>query len=65
MHLDLQVDDLDAAAAVAEEAGAVQIGGHEDDDEVVRVYARPGRAPVLPVPDHGPDESGRRAASAP
>jgi catechol 2,3-dioxygenase-like lactoylglutathione lyase family enzyme len=45
MHLDLQVDDLDAAAAVAEEAGAVQIGGHEDDDEVVRVYRDPAGHP--------------------
>ena len=45
MHLDLQVDDLKAASAIAEEAGAVQIGGHEDDDEVVRVFRDPAGHP--------------------
>jgi catechol 2,3-dioxygenase-like lactoylglutathione lyase family enzyme len=44
-HLDLQVDDLEAAAAVAVEAGAEQIGGHEDDDEIVRVYRDPAGHP--------------------
>jgi catechol 2,3-dioxygenase-like lactoylglutathione lyase family enzyme len=38
LHLDLLVDDLAAACAVAEEAGAEPVGGHEDDDEIVRVY---------------------------
>jgi catechol 2,3-dioxygenase-like lactoylglutathione lyase family enzyme len=45
MHLDLQVDDLDAASAIAVEAGAEQIGGHEDDDEIVRVYRDPAGHP--------------------
>ena len=45
LHLDLQVDDLDAASAVAEDAGARRLGGHEDDDEIVRVYADPAGHP--------------------
>lgn len=45
IHLDLEVDDLAAASAVAEGAGAVLIGGHEDDDEVVRVYRDPAGHP--------------------
>ena len=44
-HLDIQVDDLDAACAVAESAGARPLGGHEDEDEVVRVYADPAGHP--------------------
>jgi catechol 2,3-dioxygenase-like lactoylglutathione lyase family enzyme len=44
-HLDIEVDDLEAASAVAEEAGAVRLGGHEDEDEVVRVYADPAGHP--------------------
>jgi hypothetical protein len=44
-HLDILVDDLDAAARVAEEAGAEQAGGHEDDDEIVRVYRDPAGHP--------------------
>jgi hypothetical protein len=44
-HLDILVDDLDAAGAIAVEAGAEQIGGHEDDDEVVRVYRDPAGHP--------------------
>ena len=44
MHLDLQVDDLAAASAVAEEAGARLLGRHTDD-EVVRVYADPAGHP--------------------
>ncbi len=40
-HLDIRVDDIDAATEVAEEAGAEQVGGHEDDDEVVRVFRDP------------------------
>jgi catechol 2,3-dioxygenase-like lactoylglutathione lyase family enzyme len=40
-HLDILVDDLAAAGAIAEEAGAVHIGGHEDEDEIVRVYRDP------------------------
>ena len=45
LHLDLLVDDLAAACAVAEEAGAEQIGGHEDDDEIVRVFRDPAGHP--------------------
>ena len=45
VHLDLEVDDLAAASAVAEDAGAVHIGGHEDDDEIVRVYRDPAGHP--------------------
>ena len=45
LHLDLLVDDLDAACALAEDAGAEQVGGHEDDDEIVRVYRDPAGHP--------------------
>lgn len=44
-HLDLLVDDLAAACAVAEEAGAEHVGGHEDDAEIVRVYRDPAGHP--------------------
>jgi catechol 2,3-dioxygenase-like lactoylglutathione lyase family enzyme len=46
LHLDLLVDDLAAACAVAEEAGAEPVGGHEDDDEIVRVYRDPAGHPL-------------------
>lgn len=45
LHLDLLVDDLEAACALAEDAGAEQVGGHEDDDEIVRVYRDPAGHP--------------------
>ena len=45
LHLDIEVDDLEAACALAEEAGARPLGGHEDDDEVVRVFADPAGHP--------------------
>jgi catechol 2,3-dioxygenase-like lactoylglutathione lyase family enzyme len=45
LHLDLEVDDLDAACAVAEQAGARPLGGHEDEHEVVRVLADPAGHP--------------------
>jgi catechol 2,3-dioxygenase-like lactoylglutathione lyase family enzyme len=45
VHLDLEVDDLDAASALAEEAGARRIGGHIDADEEVRVFADPAGHP--------------------
>jgi catechol 2,3-dioxygenase-like lactoylglutathione lyase family enzyme len=45
VHLDIEVDDLPAACALAEEAGARPLGGHEDEDEVVRVYADPAGHP--------------------
>jgi catechol 2,3-dioxygenase-like lactoylglutathione lyase family enzyme len=44
-HLDFEVDDLAAACSRAEEAGATQIGGHEDDDEIVRVFRDPAGHP--------------------
>jgi catechol 2,3-dioxygenase-like lactoylglutathione lyase family enzyme len=45
LHLDLEVDDLEAAGALAEEAGARRIGGHRDRHEEVRVYADPAGHP--------------------
>ena len=45
LHLDLLVDDLAAACALAEEAGAQPLGGHEDEDEVVRGYRDPAGHP--------------------
>ena len=45
LHLDLEVDDLDAAGALAVDAGARQIGGHADPHEEVRVYADPAGHP--------------------
>jgi hypothetical protein len=45
VHLDLLVDDLTAACAVAEEAGAEPVGGHEDDSEIVRVFRDPAGHP--------------------
>ena len=47
-HLDIEVDDLPAACALAEEAGAVRIGGHTDDAEDVRVYRDPAGHPFCP-----------------
>ncbi len=44
-HLDFLVDDLDAACALAEEAGAEPVGGHEDDDEIGRVFRDPAGHP--------------------
>jgi len=44
-HLDIEVDDLVAAGALVEEGGARRLGGHEDDDEVVHVYADPAGHP--------------------
>jgi catechol 2,3-dioxygenase-like lactoylglutathione lyase family enzyme len=44
-HLDLEVDDLEAACALAEEAGARPLGGHEEGGEVVRVFADPAGHP--------------------
>jgi catechol 2,3-dioxygenase-like lactoylglutathione lyase family enzyme len=45
LHLDLEVDELDAAGALAEETGARQIGGHSEPHEEVRVYADPAGHP--------------------
>lgn len=44
-HLDFLVDDLEAACALAEDAGAEAVGGHEDEDEVVRVFRDPAGHP--------------------
>ncbi len=44
-HLDIEVDDLPAACALAEDAGAVHVGGHTDDAEDVRVYRDPAGHP--------------------
>jgi catechol 2,3-dioxygenase-like lactoylglutathione lyase family enzyme len=56
IHLDLHADDLDAASAVAEEAGARRLGGYTDADEEVRVYADPAGHPFClfrPTPPAG------------
>jgi catechol 2,3-dioxygenase-like lactoylglutathione lyase family enzyme len=56
VHLDLLADDLDAASAIAEEAGARRLGGYTDDDEEVRVYADPAGHPFClfrPTPAGG------------
>jgi catechol 2,3-dioxygenase-like lactoylglutathione lyase family enzyme len=45
LHLDLEVDDLDAACALAEQAGARPLAAHEDEHEVVRVFADPAGHP--------------------
>jgi catechol 2,3-dioxygenase-like lactoylglutathione lyase family enzyme len=45
MHLDLQVDDLVAASALAEEAGARLLNAYTDPHEDVRTYADPAGHP--------------------
>jgi catechol 2,3-dioxygenase-like lactoylglutathione lyase family enzyme len=45
LHLDIEVDDLPAACAIAEEAGARQLGRHTEPYEDVRVYADPAGHP--------------------
>jgi catechol 2,3-dioxygenase-like lactoylglutathione lyase family enzyme len=45
LHLDILVDDLAAAGALAEDAGAELVGGHEDEGEIVRVYRDPAGHP--------------------
>ncbi|MGY2082817.1 VOC family protein [Blastococcus sp. SYSU DS0539] len=45
LHLDFEVDDLDAASARAEQAGARRIGRHTDAAEDVHVYADPAGHP--------------------
>ena len=44
-HLDFQVDDLAAAAAVAEAAGARLLNAYTDPHEDVRTYADPAGHP--------------------
>ncbi|RZU30505.1 VOC family protein [Blastococcus saxobsidens] len=45
LHLDILVEDLEAASALAEGGGARRLGGHTDDDEDVRVFADPAGHP--------------------
>ncbi len=44
-HLDLEVDDLEAASAVAEAAGARLLGSYTEPYEDVRTYADPAGHP--------------------
>ena len=45
VHLDLQVDDLDEAQAVAEEAGSRLLATRSDEHEEVRTFADPAGHP--------------------
>ena len=45
LHLDIEVDDLAAAAGVAEEAGARLLSTHREPHEEVRIYADPAGHP--------------------
>jgi catechol 2,3-dioxygenase-like lactoylglutathione lyase family enzyme len=45
IHLDFQVEDLAAASAVAEEAGARLLSSYTDPHEEVRTYADPAGHP--------------------
>ncbi|TKJ18505.1 VOC family protein [Blastococcus sp. CCUG 61487] len=45
LHLDFEVDDLEAATAAALEAGADRIGGYDDPHEQVRIFADPAGHP--------------------
>jgi catechol 2,3-dioxygenase-like lactoylglutathione lyase family enzyme len=45
LHLDFQVDDLAAASAVAEEAGARLLNEYTEPHEEVRTYADPAGHP--------------------
>ena len=45
VHLDFQVDDLAAASAMAEEAGARLLNAYTDPHEDVRTYADPAGHP--------------------
>ena len=44
-HLDLEVDDLDAASALAESAGARLLNAYTEPHEDVRTYADPAGHP--------------------
>ncbi len=58
IHLDLRVDDLDAASAVAEEAGARLLSSYSVPEEEVRIYADPAGHPFcLCRPTTPPDNS--------
>jgi catechol 2,3-dioxygenase-like lactoylglutathione lyase family enzyme len=61
VHLDLQVDDLDAACAVAEEAGARFLASYSEPDEEVRTYADPAGHPFclfVPLSPRSADHTG-------
>ena len=61
VHLDLQVDDLDAACAVAEEAGARFLASYSEPDEEVRTYADPAGHPFclfVPLSPRSTDPTG-------
>ena len=45
LHLDIEVDDLEAATAIAEQAGARLLGTNDKPDELVRIYADPAGHP--------------------
>ncbi len=45
IHLDLEVDDLDAASALAEDAGARLLNAYTEPHEEVRTYADPAGHP--------------------
>jgi len=45
LHLDFEVDDLPAAAAIAEAAGARLLATNDKPDELVRIYADPAGHP--------------------
>ena len=44
-HLDIEVDDLAAAGALVEEAGARFLSGYREEQEEVRTYADPAGHP--------------------
>ena len=44
-HLDLEVEDLDAVATIAEEAGAQLLNAYTEPHEIVRTYADPAGHP--------------------
>lgn len=45
VHLDIEVDDLAAADAVAQEAGARLLSSHREEHEEVHIYADPAGHP--------------------
>ncbi|PRY51129.1 hypothetical protein LY71_102192 [Geodermatophilus tzadiensis] len=62
-HLDLEVDDLDATGALAEETGARRLVGCTEPHEDVRVHADPDGHPfrLLVRPENGSPPSGDAA----
>jgi hypothetical protein len=45
LHLDVEVDDLATACALAEDAGARPLGRYTEPHEDVRIYADPAGHP--------------------